>query len=67
MTHVALPTGAHFHPHLGDPRICVFGFGPNHQPARMGVSLLRDIYTQRQYLLLPFCPLQVRMGAENLK
>lgn len=37
--HSVLPTGAHFHPHLGDSLIRVFGVGPNHQPACMGVYL----------------------------
>lgn len=49
--------GAHFHPHLGDTHIRISGFGANHQPTRMGVSLLRVIYAERHYILLPFCPL----------
>lgn len=52
-----LLTGAHFHPHLGDTHIRISGFGANHQPTRMGVSLLRVIYAERHYILLPFCPL----------
>lgn len=59
MTRAVLPTGAHFHPRLGDSHIRVFGFGPNHQQTRMGVPLLHVIYTERHYVLLPFCPLQV--------
>lgn len=62
-----LLAGAHLHPCHCDSRICFLNPGPHHQFASLGISLLRVVHTEWTYILLPFCPLQVQMGPENLQ